>query len=94
MRGACNSMKGTGTQAELVVKLQAQELRYVLRRVGLLGVPRAPESSEALNRLFPQACVNLGGFQRAFRTPPLPKRRAFRTPPPKKTGLSHPHTSS
>ena len=25
--GACNSMKGTGTQAELVVKLQAQELR-------------------------------------------------------------------
>ena len=25
--GACNSMKGTGTQAELIVKLQAQELR-------------------------------------------------------------------
>ena len=23
--GACNSMKGTGTQAELIVKLQAQE---------------------------------------------------------------------
>ena len=32
------------------------------------AAPHAPESSEDVNRLFPQACVNPGSFPRANRT--------------------------
>ena len=38
-----------------------------MRRVGSLGITRAPESSEAVNSLFPQACVILGSFPRLYR---------------------------
>ena len=48
--------------------LSAASRGHSRRRIGLPGIPRAPASSEVVNLLFPQACVNLGSFPRPFTT--------------------------